>query len=489
MRAGRGWAAALWVVAMAPGPAVALTDADTLYCAQVYARVADDLAGSSHSEEEAVARDVQLRFAELDERDIDLLNDNPARHRRALASAEARLPTAAGQAGRGALRAAYQDCRRLQQADAAPSPPERVRLLGERRFCRELFLRMGSISPQLRVQFNPDERAMLDEVQQIVSALAQPLPGPALSPEESREASRITAERQAELNRAVVAWRSGRDPLVLAMSVCHEDYLAGRLGGPRVLAETVAAATPVRPATSLNAESLRLAPVITPDPKQPAVAMPVDLGPVFRLRETVPGGGYEAIWLRRDDSNVYTGLWVHLPSGQLQEDELEVRGIKNGELVIHRRGIGGEYRARVRAEGGLAAGTASWFASPAYRWQPLPVQRVRARQGDLGLALHVRERSAAGEFEGIWRRRGKRNVYDAVWVHRPSGKLVRDVMVVEGLQRGHLILRRLQARGCYSIPVQADGRLGTGTALWGDAPAHAWEVVPAQALWLPATAR
>lgn len=437
----------------------ALDDSEALYCAQVYSQAEQEFAGAGDADLALMAAEARRRALPLMQRDNDLLNDDPSRHKRASAEAEARLaklPPAPGTAHGIALRAAYEHC--LAEEDAAPgAAAARIALTGNRRFCRELLLRAATVSPRLRKSIGGSERNALDEMQRIAQALAQPLPGQPLSPDQDREASQQAAARRLALAQAMAGWQGQADPSVQELNRCYDDYAEGRLGGPNVLA---AAAPPAE------------APPVAPDRATPP-SPGIDLGPVFHLREIAPGGNYEGLWRRQGDSNFYDGVWVHLPDGQLQQDVLEVAGVTNGELVIRRRRAGGSYRARLLTDGRLAPGTASWAASPAYTWQPLPAQRTGG--SDLGPVAHMRELTPAGNFEGIWRRRGQTHVYDALWVYLPSGEVMEEVLSVT-LRQGRIEAHRLDIPGLYDgrvpkrpLPARTAGRVS-----------RQWQLLPAQ---------
>lgn len=456
--------------AAAPQPS-ALSDADALYCEQVYGEVAT--LGDRHADAAAAARDARERWRPLNERDIDLLNENPARHSRATASARQRLaalPDAAGRARDLALRTAYEECRRLEdRATAAPAPvtaTDRVRMLANRRFCRDLMQNKLKVSPKLRAAFTPGELSALNEIEKIAAALAQPMPGAPLTLEQDREANQLQAQLRDTLDQAVANRSDAKDPVVLALGQCHEDYVQGLLGGPDVLSAA-------RDDTPEAAATISVA-------AAPVVRM-ADLGPVFHMRETTPAGSFDAIWFRRGQGNVYDGVWVQAGSGQLQRDVLELRGIVDGELTLYRQSYRGSYRARVRPDGRLAPGAASWFNSAAYSWGPLPAQHVRG--GNLGALVHMREVTPYGNYEGLWRQRGVTGIYDVVWVFLPTGELTSDVLAVTGMVHGQLIIRRVNAPGLFALKRRSDAMAYKDPASGGKVMSK-WEVVPAQAVRL-----
>jgi hypothetical protein len=463
--------AAAFALAALPAQAriLSLRDADTLFCAQVYAETERAFRLLPDADARALADEAGKRAVPMSQRESDLLNETPELHARAAALVQRRLaalPAGPEDTRRMALRSAFESCRDIEDgARAEAAETDRAELLGNRRFCRDLMLRKASVSPAQRAQFGRDGQATLEEMQRIGQALAQPLPGRPILADEDRKANEVQAIRRRSLEMAIATWKRGEDPLVRELGLCHKEYAKGLLGGPNVLTP---AAAPTVPAASA------------------ATLPPADLGAVFHMRETLAGASYEGIWRRRDDtSSLYDGYWVHMKTGQVQKDVLEVRGIDNGELVIHRQGSDTLYRAPVRADGSLGPGQALLAGKPAYQWRALPAQSVRG--ADLGAVLHVREQTAGGDYDGIWRRRGRSNVYDAFWVHLPSGETLSDIVVVQGLRKGFLELQRPAVKGVYRARPGKDGRLAGGTAQQGDGPAHDWTVLPAQP-GLPATA-
>lgn len=441
-----------------------------LYCAQVYAETAALLDQDSGADLRRAAEDALLRSQALGERDHDLLNTSPARHSRASTAARQRLaalPEKPGRARSVALRSAYEECRGLE--DRATTTPvagkDRVQMLARRHFCRDLLLSKLQVSPKLRAGFTPSELATLEEIQKVGEALARPLPGDPPTLEQDREAKQLTAKLRADLDLAVANWSAGQDPVVQALGQCHDDYAQGLLGGADApgAAGEAAATTPV-------AQEATAAPTLAP------VMKPADLGPVFHMREVTPAGTFHGLWFRRGRSPLYDAVWVQANNGQMQRDVLELRGIVEGELTLYRQGFRGSYRARVRPDGSLAPGAASWFDNAAYSWTPLPTQSVRAGSGDLGAIVHMREVTPQGNYEGIWRQRGQTGVYDVLWVFLPTGEVTADVLAVTGVAQGRLVIRRLTGPALFSLKRRAD----SPASARGGRVLSKWEVLPAQ---------
>lgn len=457
---------------------VGLDDADLVYCTQVYSEVSTTF-GDDKGEAAEAAREAKQRWDALSEREHDLLNDHPDRHSLAIAAARPRLailPAAAGRPRSMALRSAYEDCLGRESRAAAAARPvaggDRVQMLANRHFCRDLLMRKLKVSPKVRAGFTASELTALEEIQRIGDALAQPMPGAPLTQEQDREAHRLTRQQREALERAAATWAGAGDPVAKAMGQCHDDYAKGLLGGPDVLSRAAedapVPATAVATATTASPASMG-----TP------VVLPADLGPVFHMREATPAGPLDGIWIRRGP-NLYDAVWVQASNGQMQRDVLEVRGIVDGELIIYRQGYRGSYRAKVRANGTLEPGTASWFNSPAYSWSPLPSQYVRG--GDLGAVVHMREVTHHGNYEGIWRQRGQTGLYDVLWVFVPTGEITADVLEVTGVAKGQLIIRRQNGPGLYSLKRRGDTVKG-GRSL------SQWMVLPAQPVKLGGAAR
>ena len=456
-----------------PKAAPGLGDADLLYCTQVYGEVASTF-GNDKGEAADAAREARARWLPLSTREHDLLNDHPERHSRALAAARPRLsvlPEPPGRARNMALRSAYEECLGLEQrADGRPAPGgDRLQMLAKRRFCRDLLMSKLKVSAKVRAGFSPSELASLQEIQKIGEALAQPMPGAALTAEQDLEANREARQLRDALEWAAAGWRDGPDPVAQAIGRCHDDYVQGRLGDP-----------PAPPATAEASDAAPAGALATPDDGHVPVVRPADLGPVFHMREVTPAGNIDGIWVRRGASNLYDGLWVQA-NGQMQRDVLELRGIVDGQLTLYRQGYRGTYQARVRADGRLEPGTASWFRDPGYTWAPLPTQPVRG--ANLGAVVHMREVTPLGNYDGIWRQRGQTGVYDVLWVFLPTGEVTADVLAVTGAARGRLIIQRQDGPGLYPLRRRAEA------AAKGGRPLAQWEVLPAQAVRLGKAAR
>ncbi|MCC2636972.1 MAG: hypothetical protein K0Q68_691 [Moraxellaceae bacterium] len=426
------------------GPATAsggLGDADMLYCAQVYGEIAT-VFGEGEGEAAEAARDARERWSALSERDHDLLNDHPGRHSRASTAARTRLaalPEKPGRVRSIALRAAYEECRGLQDRATAGAAPDtggdRVQMLANRHFCRDMLMRRLRVSPKVRAGFTPNELAALEEIQRIAEALSQPLPGAALTLEQDREANRLTRQLLETLERAAATWSGEGDPIAKAMGQCHDDYAKGLLGGPDVLSPPAEEEAP---------------PAAAPAVPHTPVVRPADIGPVFHMREVTPVGSVAGIWIRRGRSSLYDAVWVQADNGQMQRDVLELRGIVDGELTLYRQGYRGSYRARVGANGMLEPGS----------------------------AMHMREVTPRGNYEGIWRQRGQTGVYDALWVFLPTGEITSDVLAVSGVAKGQLIIQRLNDPGIYPVKRRAGGTAA------GQKTMSRWVVLPAQSVRL-----
>lgn len=120
-------------------------------------------------------------------------------------------------------------------------------------------------------------------------------------------------------------------------------------------------ATPVGPTAADKSAAVRIA--------REAVAFDLG-GPVVWMRDVAAEGVYVGTLTRRGDTSVYDAVWVFAPTGQIITDVLEVRGVVNGQLIIHRQGINGTYTAPV-VNGQLGRGRASWVSDPNYYWEIL----------------------------------------------------------------------------------------------------------------------
>lgn len=104
------------------------------------------------------------------------------------------------------------------------------------------------------------------------------------------------------------------------------------------------------------------------------------------------------------------------------------------------------------------------------------------KPANLGPVFHMREVTPAGTFHGLWFRRGRSPLYDAVWVQANSGQMQRDVLELRGIVDGELTLYRQGFRGSYRARVLPDGTLAPGAASWFDNAAYSWTPLPAQAV-------
>jgi hypothetical protein len=95
---------------------------------------------------------------------------------------------------------------------------------------------------------------------------------------------------------------------------------------------------------------------------------PYDWGPVIKTFEVASEGDYKGTFVRRGTSNVYDAEWIFVPTKQKIVDVLEVRGILNGELIIHRRGNNGTYTMPIK-NGVMGRGKASWVSDPGFFWE------------------------------------------------------------------------------------------------------------------------
>lgn len=94
---------------------------------------------------------------------------------------------------------------------------------------------------------------------------------------------------------------------------------------------------------------------------------------------------------------------------------------------------------------------------------------------DIGSRVYVREVGSNGVYEGTWTQRGRSNVYDGVWVYLPTGERITDVLQVQGVVDGQLVITR--PGGVYAIPAYRNGAFGRGKASWVTDPNYYWEIL------------
>ncbi|TBW37409.1 hypothetical protein EYW49_11680 [Siculibacillus lacustris] len=104
----------------------------------------------------------------------------------------------------------------------------------------------------------------------------------------------------------------------------------------------------------------------------------------------------------------------------------------------------------------LIAAAGTLFAGP-----------VPAQTDDLGSEWLVHEEVPSGRFwDGVWRRRGGTDVFDARWRDSDSGGTVRDVIEIARFD-GHAIeLWRRGLRGTYWAELSRNRRTLRGGASW-----------------------
>lgn len=99
----------------------------------------------------------------------------------------------------------------------------------------------------------------------------------------------------------------------------------------------------------------------------PALAQPgFDLGAYWQVEEVSRTVYWTGIWTRRGTSRTFDANWTEKRSRQTVADVLEFRGLRGGEVVLHRRHLNGEYFGRVAPDGRSIRGSASWYDADAY---------------------------------------------------------------------------------------------------------------------------
>lgn len=92
---------------------------------------------------------------------------------------------------------------------------------------------------------------------------------------------------------------------------------------------------------------------------------------------------------------------------------------------------------------------------------------ARAQADDLGYEWFVHEELPNGEaWEGVWRRRGGSNVFDAHWRNLANGAPVRDVVEIRNLSGNSISIYRYGNGGTYVGELSPSGRHIHGTASW-----------------------
>ncbi len=92
---------------------------------------------------------------------------------------------------------------------------------------------------------------------------------------------------------------------------------------------------------------------------------------------------------------------------------------------------------------------------------------ARAQFDDLGVEWFVHEQAADGRsWEGVWRRRGYSNVFDAQWRQNGTGAMVNDVVEIRGRSGNSITIYRYGTNGAYYGSISPSGRHIRGTASW-----------------------
>lgn len=92
---------------------------------------------------------------------------------------------------------------------------------------------------------------------------------------------------------------------------------------------------------------------------------------------------------------------------------------------------------------------------------------ARAQGDGLGFEWLVHEELPDGHFwEGVWRRRGRSNVFDAEWREGGTGGLVRDTIELRDFTGDSVTLYRYGINGTYVGQLSPSGRRIRGTASW-----------------------
>jgi hypothetical protein len=91
----------------------------------------------------------------------------------------------------------------------------------------------------------------------------------------------------------------------------------------------------------------------------------------------------------------------------------------------------------------------------------------QARADDLGVEWFVHEETPDGQaWEGVWRRRGFSNVFDARWRNVGTGGIVRDVVEIQGRNGNSITIYRYGNNGTYFGSLSPSGRHIRGSASW-----------------------
>lgn len=212
-----------------------------------------------------------------------------------------------------------------------------------------------------------------------------------------------------------------------------------------------------------------------------------DPGQVWRVRED----DWEGTWIRRGRSMIFDARWYHRRHHREVRDVLVLEEVRGREVILYRQGTRGRYFGYLSRDGRTVEhGRLEW--SPGGSWRATieygrsgrddgrrdfrdddygDYRDDRSVQFDAGRRWKIRE----GEWEGVWTRRGRSDLFDARWRHLRTGREVRDVIHMESCDGRQVVLYREGTRGRYCGIISRDRRqIVDGTMDW-DRSGGRWE--------------
>lgn len=180
-----------------------------------------------------------------------------------------------------------------------------------------------------------------------------------------------------------------------------------------------------------------------------------DLGIEWHEQE----GPWIGVWRRRGNSNIFDARWT-MPGAPAITAVLTIYIFGNFVFVLRQNSSDGNdcaYTGTLSRDGRTVSGTYRCIRGGG-TWTATIIRRERI---DLGRVWYEQE----GGWNGVWRRRGNTNIFDARWT-MPGAPDITAVLTINIFGNNVQVLRRNSSDGnnCdYTGTIAGDGRTVTGT--------------------------
>jgi len=184
---------------------------------------------------------------------------------------------------------------------------------------------------------------------------------------------------------------------------------------------------------------------------------------IWTVSETGPTGNCPGTWTRRPGTDIFDASWSC--EGGVT-DVIDITSVEGNRIVLHRRGINGDYTGTISPDGTSISGTGSWF-SPGTKWLVSIPKAVTITPTSFAV-IHasiwtVQEIGPMGNCPGTWTRRPGTDTFDASWSCEGGVTDVIDITSVEG---NKIVLHRRGINGDYTGTISPDGTSISGTGSW-----------------------